>query len=230
LRPACETRESVRIGLPRSDAFENPTSNAITPNDPNPGSEPGLDVELLARARSGDKEALQVLCNHIEPRLRRAAQKRLGHLHEKVSVSDVLQSTFIDIVRGAESLPQESSENLERWSLRVLDNNIRDLARYFTAERRDRSKEQGLDAEAASRVPARRPSPATELIQTEDVTRLALAMAELTKDYQRILQLFMRPDFSHELAARTLGRSLGASRVLLARARAALLAKLEEQG
>jgi DNA-directed RNA polymerase specialized sigma24 family protein len=40
----------------------------------------------------------------------------------------------------------------------------------------------------------------------------------------------MRPDFSHELAARTLGRSLGASRVLLARARAALLAKLEEQG
>lgn len=202
-----------------------------TPRDPHDSSTEGdqrLDPELVARARGGDASALQQLCQHLEPGLRRAASRKLGQLEHKVRLSDVLQSTFIDIVRSAELLPAEPEADLERWGLRVLDNNIRDLARYFTAERRDRAKERALDAEVEFGLPSGQPSPASELVQAEDVTSLALAIRDLPTDYQRILQIFLRPDFSHELAARTLGRSVGASRVLLARARAALLARLEE--
>lgn len=184
----------------------------------------------MARARDGETSALQRICELLEPKLRRVAAQRLGQLEHKVRLSDILQSTFVDIVRSAEQLPTGSGASLESWSLKVLDNNIRDLARYFTAERRDRGKEQGLDSRGEASLSSGRPSPASELVQTEDVTRLALAISELPADYQRILQIFLRPDFSHELAARTLGRSVGASRVLLARARAALLARLEGAG
>ncbi len=181
------------------------------------------------RARTGDSDALQRVCKHLEPSLRDAAEKKLGRLRTKVGLSDVLQSTFIDIVRSAKSLPAESKENLEHWSLRVLDNNIKDLARYFDAEKRDRKIEAGLGSTGFRAIADELPSPASELIQNEEFTKLALAISTLPADYQRILHLFLRPDFSHESAAQTLGRSEGASRILLARARAALLAALDEQ-
>lgn len=199
--------------------------------DPAPPTEPEspLEPSLLARAKAGDTAALQTLCLHLEPRLRQAASKKLGQLLDKTRLSDVLQSTFIDIVRSAEGMPDQTPAEVEHWSLRVLDNNIRDLARYYTAERRDRAKERPLDALADGSMPANSPSPASELVQSEDVTRLALALKALPADYQRILQLFLRPDFSHESAAQSLNRSVGASRVLLARARAALLSAMDAE-
>ncbi len=184
------------------------------------------NADLIDRARKGDKEALQQVCGAIEPRLRQAAAKKLGNLQAKIRVSDVLQSTFIDILRASNQLPAGAGKEVEQWSLRVLDNNIRDLVRYFHAVRRDKDQEQPLDTSTS--FASGQPSPATQLVQSEDVTQIAMAIRELPEDYQRVLQLFMRPDFSHKSAASTLGRSEGATRVLLARARAALLASLDE--
>ena len=66
-------------------------------------------------------------------------------------------------------------------------------------------------------------------IDREALLRMAKALRRLPLDQRRILQLVGLRGCSHAEAARLLGRSEGACRVLLARARAALLVTMARQ-
>lgn len=54
--------------------------------------------ELIAKARTGDQEAVASLFDHFRDRLRRMIELRLDHrLMGRVDPSDVLQETYVDV-------------------------------------------------------------------------------------------------------------------------------------
>jgi DNA-directed RNA polymerase specialized sigma24 family protein len=84
-----------------------------------------------------------------------------------------------------------------------------------------------LEDGAGARADRRQATPSTEAAWTEEILLIGQAMQRLPEDYLRILCLHMKPDQDHQRTARLMNRSEGASRVLLARARAALLVELD---
>jgi len=187
----------------------------------------GQAALLLERARGGDRVALQELIGRNRARLERTVEARLGSgLRAKVRSSDILQSTYVDVLQSLERFQGTTDEDFANWLVRVLENNIKDESKYYRAEKRDRGREAGEDAREPA---ARQPSPSTEAAWTEEMLLIGRAMQRLPEDYLRVLCLHMRPGQDHRRTAEQLGRSEGASRVLLARARAALLVELERQ-
>lgn len=187
---------------------------------------PGADESdaLLARARGGDRSALQELIARNRQRLERTVEARLGSaLRSKIRSSDILQSTYVDVLLSVEGFQGETDEDFSNWLVRVLENNIRDKSRYFRARKRDRTLEVDEDPEEAGR----QPTPSSEAEWTEEILLIGQAMQRLPEDYLRVLFLHMRPDHDHKRIGRLMNRSEGASRVLLARARAALLLELD---
>src|SRR5262249_25021619 len=72
-------------------------------------SDPSNVHDLLARARSGDEQALAELFTRYRDRLRRMVHLRLDrHLQGRIDASDVMQEAFIEFARR---LPQYSAES-----------------------------------------------------------------------------------------------------------------------
>lgn len=183
----------------------------------------------LDRARAGDRSALARIIEGAHGQLAEAARAVLGTpLRAKVRTSDLVQSALLEGLRSLEDFRGTSEAEFAGWLYRILENNLRDRDRYFRATRRDRGRETPL-SELHTLAASQTPSPADEAIAAEFLLRVSEALSRLPAEYQRSLLLCLTRDVSHEEAGRILGKSAGASRVLLARARARLLAELERQ-
>ena len=182
---------------------------------------------LIARARGGDGEALEELLVRNRGRLEQAARASLGEkLRAHLRPSDVLQSTYVDILTSVPQFRGTTEEEFTAWVVRVISNNARDKARYFSAARRDRGVESSGEGHVAPPLENPLPSPSQDVAWSEELTLIGRAMRRLKEEHFRILCLHMRPGQQHEETARAMGRSVGASRVMLARARAALLLEI----
>lgn len=186
--------------------------------NPNDGSEDVL------RAVAGDRDALGRLLARHEARLRRAVARNLGAaLGDRAHASDLLQSAFLQVVRGLERFEGTTEEEFSVWVVRVLENRIRHRHRYFVAQKRD--------AANAPPLPGRRSeTPMGEVSRIEDLQRLAEALDTLPDDYRRVLLLRAADGLSYDQLAEVVGRTEGSVRMVLARARAALAAELERRG
>lgn len=179
--------------------------------------------DLFDRARAGDRDALGELLELVRHRLEVKVHNELSpRLRQRVGSADMLQSVYLQVVTSVSSFRGGCYREFAAWVMRVLRHTIADQARSMLSRRRDPSQEEPVLDDLAD--PA--PSPVSELISSEDLTRIARAMARLPRDYLRILRLHMEPSRTHGQTAELLGRSEGASRVLLARARARLAAEL----
>ena len=186
-------------------------------------------IELLHKARNGDQNAIEELLQRNRERLRNALHAQLGdELRRKVHTSDILQSTYIDIVSSVKDFRGSTEEDFTGWVVRVLENNVRDAARYFTAGKRDRSLETSVEDVTEVHAPDSLPSPSAEVAWSDELVLIGRALRALPDEYFRIICLHMKPEQDHETTARLLGKSVGASRVLLARARAALLLEIQK--
>lgn len=183
----------------------------------------------LERARKGDPDALQDLLERNQDRLRRVAHRRIGErLRNHVRTSDLLQSTYIDVLSSVQGFQGQTESDFTNWVVRVLENNIKDAVRFFEAEKRGARKgSSDVDVESVS-VPDDGRSPSAEVSLGEELALIGRALHRLPKDYRRILTLHLKPGQDHQTSARLMNRTEGASRVLLARARAALLIEIEK--
>ncbi len=178
----------------------------------------------IALARRGETEALDRVLKALESRLRAAATNRLaGHLRARMGTSDLLQSTMLDIAKNIGDFRGENADQLLAWSGRIMDNNLRDRARFFGRQRR--RGEHG--AEVPPDAVASGPTPSFEAMRVEHIEALYRALSELPDDYQQILQLREFEKREYDEIAATLDRSEGAVRMLISRARAALYVKLD---
>src|SRR5262245_23302178 len=104
---------------------------------PNPHREPGADLDALAaRAREGERAALEALVRAVEGDVRALALRFLWHPQD---AEDASQEILIRIVTGLGGFRGES--RFRTWAYRVACNTLLDL-------RTSRAERQALSFEA----------------------------------------------------------------------------------
>jgi RNA polymerase sigma-70 factor (ECF subfamily) len=171
--------------------------------------------ELVARARSGDRSALEALLLELAPQMERFARRLCGSRF--TDVDDVLQDALWLV---AQHLPEfEGKSALSSWTFA--------LVRSACARRRRGAKNaphQGLDAvvELASDAP----SPERATLDVERRRQVAAALDALPAEHREVLALRDVEGLTAEEAAASLGIGVAALKSRLHRARAALRSAL----
>jgi RNA polymerase sigma-70 factor (ECF subfamily) len=184
--------------------------------------------DILRRARAGDRDALGELLERAKPQLERAARAVLGEeLRARVRTSDLLQSTYLEVLSSVQDFHGKTEAAFAHWVARILENNVRDAGKFHGAQRRAKKKESS--STEVDFLPARHPgtSPSATAALSDELVLIGRALQRVPEDYRRVILLNLKPGANHVDTAQTLQRSVGATRVLLARARAALILELD---
>jgi RNA polymerase sigma-70 factor, ECF subfamily len=94
-------------------------------------------IELLARARAGQAEALGELCALYRNYLRLVVRTGLGpKLRERVELSDVVQEALVEVVRQFPQFTGQDEAALVGWLRRLVGQKLADLGRYHSRAKR----------------------------------------------------------------------------------------------
>jgi len=175
-------------------------------------SDPAMEatVELLARARDGDAEALDTLFRRYLAPLRRWASGRLpGWARDMRDTDDLVQDTLVASLRNLKDFRAEHQGALHAYLRRAVSNGVRDELR-----RRARAPER-VSVETATGAP----SPLEEVIGAEALERYEQGLARLKPEEREAIIARIELGLSHAEVARALGKpSADAARVAVARA------------
>lgn len=197
------------------------------PDPPGGGDCPGMDeradatIRLLARARAGDREALDLLFARYGPELGRFARGRLPRWARDVAdTPDLVQETLLQAFKHMDGFEHRGEGALRAYLRQAVMNRIRDELRR--ASRRPAAAALPVDA------PDERPSPLEEAIGREATERYEAALARLKDDDREVLIARLELGLSYaEIAAATGRNSANAARMAVVRA---LLRLTEELG
>src|SRR5437588_11121861 len=105
-------------------------------------------LELMARARAGQAEALGELCALYRNYLRMVVRTGLGpKLRERVELSDVVQEALVEVVRQFPQFTGQNEAALVGWLRRLVGQKLADLGRYHSrAKRSSGGSDVPLDA------------------------------------------------------------------------------------
>jgi RNA polymerase sigma-70 factor (ECF subfamily) len=185
--------------------------NRVAPARVGPGGD-GVDPELVARCRRGDRDALEELVLLTTGRAYRLALRIVGDPHE---AEDVVQDAFLRMFRALPAFREEA--RFETWMHRIVVNaalnRLRSLGRFG-----ELLEEQVLDAPAPDR-PADRAADRDALDRSLALLPSGQRIAVLLKDVV---------DLSCREIADELGIEEGAVKVRLHRGRRRLRSLLEE--
>jgi RNA polymerase sigma-70 factor (ECF subfamily) len=153
-------------------------------------------------------------------------------LKGKIDLSGVVQQTLLEAHQAHEQFAGRSEEEITAWLRRALANNLADEIRRLSAQRRDVTREQSLQAaldQSSARIDAwlaiESSAPDASLIRQEQAVRLAHALAELTEDQRQAVEQHHLRGRPVAEVAESMGRSPGAVGALIARG----LMKLRER-
>src|SRR6516162_227993 len=98
---------------------------------------PAGPIELMAKARAGEAEALGELCALYRNYLRMVVRTGLGpRLRERVELSDVVQEALVEVVRQFPQFTGQSEAALVGWLRRLVGQKLADLGRYHSRAKR----------------------------------------------------------------------------------------------
>ena len=104
-------------------------------------------TRLLERARSGNAEAQGQLLELYRNYLRFLARAQIGStLRVRLDSSDLVQETLLDAHRGFEKFCGTSEAELVAWLRRILVRNLADQLRHDRRQKRDRQRQESLEA------------------------------------------------------------------------------------
>jgi len=169
--------------------------------------------ELIARARQGDREAFADLYQRYLPMMYAYIRARVLDEHD---AEDLTEQVFL---RAFQTLNRYRGRG---WPYSAF---LYRVARNLVVDHFRRARPT-LPAEAAEVHPDPAPSADEVLIQREEHHSLQQALARLPADYQEVIRLRLLLSMPTATAAKWLGRSEGAVRVLLFRAMQALRREL----
>lgn len=185
------------------------------------------DQELLARAVTGDEGALCLLLEQVGVQLHAELENRIGARYRGlVDADDIVQVTFLEAFLRIRSFAPREPGSFVNWLRRISDNNLRDAIRELEREKRPPPKNR-IAAVASDESYAdffgRMAGTATTISRAAGRNELKglidTAMQRLPRDYEQVLRLYELEGLSAPEVAEQMGRSHGAVRMLLARAR-----------
>lgn len=187
--------------------------------------------EFVQRAKQGDSDALNELFRRYYGLLIEVARRRLGpRLKLKEDADDLAQTTFREATRDFRHYRYQGDDSLLRWLIQILNNKIRDRAEFYSAGKRDMSRERTIEAPTDNDDGPRAIEPeSTDLSVTRQVSReeefaiLRKGLERLSPDHRQAITLV----FFQGLSLRQAGEQMGgktedAVRMMLRRAEARL--------
>lgn len=187
-------------------------------------------IELLARARAGEAEALGELCALYRNYLRMVVRTGLGpRLKERVELSDVVQEALVEVVRQFPQFTGQTEAALLGWLRRLVGQKLADLGRYHSrAKRAGGATAVPLDAHHAETGSAEsgrlldmlalsQTSPSQAASKREQLVLLADAFAGLPEPEADVLWLYHAERLSFEVIGQRLGLSRKSVRGIYAR-------------
>jgi RNA polymerase sigma factor (sigma-70 family) len=186
-------------------------------------------LELVRQAKGGDTRALSALLERHQARIRGLVRQRLGRdLRRELDSGDLVQEALVEVVEAFPRFEMRDERSFVRWLATLVENRLRELARYHGREKRDHSRRVPLASEDGSLGTPQDPgpSPSQEARGHEAQERLESALRDLPANWRAALEL-RRSGLEFEPIAQRLGLpSAAAARMLHTRARVALLARL----
>ncbi len=185
----------------------------------------GSEEALVREAVAGNEEALSTLL------LRHAAMVRAGlkisaRWRSVLDAEDVMQVTLLEAFLRIRAFEPSGPGAFLAWLRRIADNNLRDAIRELECDKRApvRRPPVGAGDEAAyvalfEQVTATGTTPSRGAARHEAKQMLEAALGQLPQDYARVVRLYELEGRSSAEVAGLLGRSPGAVRILLVRAR-----------
>lgn len=165
--------------------------------------EPSLDatVQLLGRAKAGDRAAIDALMARYLPRLQRWATGRLpARARSLLDTADLVQETLLRTFEGLDRVEVRGPGGFQAYVRSAVLNRIRDQIRW--AARRPGGSDGVPDA-----LPSSDPSPLDLAIGADLAGRYERALATLTPDEQQILHLRIELDYDYEEIFAMTGRA-----------------------
>jgi RNA polymerase sigma-70 factor (ECF subfamily) len=169
-------------------------------------------MELLRRARAGDRQALDRLFERYLPALHRWAHGRIPHwARHSMDTADVVQETVLQTIRNLGSFQPQREGALLGYLRRSLVNRIRDRFRY--------GSRHGAPAELDASSPDTSASPLELAIDEEERRQYEQALARLQPADREAIVGRLELGYSYEQLALILKKPTpGAARVAVRRA------------
>lgn len=156
-------------------------------------------VELLARARDGDREALDRLFARQIPILRRWAAGRLPRWARDVAdTSDLVQESVFETFRRIESFEPRGEGALQAYLRQALVNRLRNQLRRVVTRPPQTELESGIPDEAAS--------PLEQAIGRQTLERYEAALDRLSPDDRDAIVSRIEFGMSYSEIAAALGK------------------------
>jgi RNA polymerase sigma-70 factor (ECF subfamily) len=160
---------------------------------------------LLQRALSGDRSSLGTLLQANHELLIRFAREQLApDLVPKGSASDLVQETYIDVLRDFAEFQGDLSQ-FQGWLKHILSNNIHDFGRHFRlCHKRELHREQTLSDPSLVGLTHAQPSPVELLTRAEELQKLESALEQLSAQEQQLIRWRFRDRLSYSEIGRRL--------------------------
>jgi RNA polymerase sigma-70 factor (ECF subfamily) len=174
------------------------------------------DDELIARARAGDRSALNDIFSRYRERLHRMVQMRLDwRLQARVDASDIIQDAFLDVAERLDRYLQNPKLPLFLWLRLVVGEQLINLHRHHLGtQMRDPRREVALylgalpeasSAALAAQLLGKQTSPSQAALRAERMLRVHEALNRLDPLDREIISLRDFEQLSRAEAAQVLG-------------------------
>jgi len=176
------------------------------------GDDLDTSVDLLARARRGDPEALERLCRRHHGSLRQWARGRLPRwAREVVDTDDLVQDTLLRTVGKIGTFEPRHDGALQAYLRQALQNRLRDEIRRH----RRKPARASLDSGAALDAP----SPLEQTVGMQNLERYEAALKTVRPEDHELIVLRLEMGLDYDEIAQAVGKpSANAARVAIMRA------------
>jgi RNA polymerase sigma factor (sigma-70 family) len=183
--------------------------------------------EIMRRVREGDPTARSELIDALRVQLGRDANNLLGEkLRAQYGISDIVQSTCLEICERIEGFKGEQIDDVHRWARLLMRNNIRRKARFHAAKKRN----AGQRAEPLVDGIREQSTPSVQALHREELTALLPLMTTIKAEDRELLYACIFASGGAREVAREFGYAESKVRSRVARARAVLLMEARRRG
>lgn len=196
------------------------------------------DLEACIRAaRDGDEAARDRLISDNLPWIRAVLRLEADSVvRQKESSSDLAQSICVEILQHLDTFEFRGEASFRSWLHTWICNKLKARRRYYLAQKRDARREVGHPNHGTSlderllNCYATFCTPSRVAEHREAIERVEEALDRLPDDYRAVIVQAQLLRLPHAEIAGRMGRSEGATRVLLHRAVVRLAALLDVAG
>ena len=179
-------------------------------------------IELVVRARDGDRQAVEALLQRSIPQLRRWAHGKLpAAARNNLDTGDLVQETVLHVLRRLDTFQPRHVGAMQAYLRQSVLNRIRDEVR--------RLGRHPVSCELPEDLPSEEPSPLEQTVKAEAVSRYHLALATLSPRDRSLVVARIEAEWTHDEIARHFTMpTADAARMAVSRALRRLLDSVQE--